>query len=222
MNSSVQSRQVRLRSWYTLSRPSSRSAALTRRDPAPSGQRVGGGRAFEGVRARSSPGSGPGTHSGEDTRAVKPFATQIATLTRSRGTVRRRYGRPGAMSMRVAPGGPGRPRSSSSPHAPGSAASGAPSGSPGRRPHRTVIEWTPSATPSAVGAIEHQDRRPTDVDPAIRGGRRVRDACLSSPARRRPSRSTATARVIFRDPRSRPLAGGRLGPPVPAHSGPRR
>jgi hypothetical protein len=73
VNSSVQSRQVRLRSWYTLSRPSSGT-----------GRRDGEARATEWAsgrrRARQrggarpvGPGSEPGTHDREDRRAVKPF-----------------------------------------------------------------------------------------------------------------------------------------------------
>jgi len=49
------------------------SDALTHEIPTPSGQRVGGGVPERGVRARSARARQPGTHSGEDTRAVKPF-----------------------------------------------------------------------------------------------------------------------------------------------------
>jgi hypothetical protein len=118
---------------------------MTGEDRTPSGQRVGGGRACWGARPVG-PGSEPGTHSGECTRAVKPFSAQ-GRPAEPLGVMRR----PGAMPVFLRPAALAalvlivaacaNPLASGSP----------PTSATPSNPPTTV----PSASPSGVGAIDH-------------------------------------------------------------------
>ena len=164
------------------------------------------------------PGSEPGTHSGEDTRAVKPFEP-ISQPDAARGTIRT-----GRASRRhvddVALRGSGRPR-----RCPRSMLR---LGRQWRADRlaggfRRAIEWTDRCT-----ELDPQHRRrhraqdgPDRRDPALRRGRRVRDARLYRgpgagvhPLRRRDAHLPAD--------QGRTSPGGRLGRAFPARSGPRR
>src|SRR5258707_2656658 len=77
VNSSVQSRQVNVRSWYTLSSPP-RLGRLDGGVAELTTGRTGMARVLGGVRARSARGRRPGTLSEEDTRGVKPLRPHSA------------------------------------------------------------------------------------------------------------------------------------------------
>ena len=159
-------------------------------------------------RAFGRPGLGPGTHSGEDTRAVKPF--RALSNCRVAEPVRRVASRRHVDDSRAPRLWP--PSSWSL-----AACSLGASGAATRRPPGAVDPPTARrAEPATVGAIEH----PTGADrrrPPLRGGRRVRDAGLP----RDPG--TALHAVRRRDdrlpePDARAARAGRVGlpnPPVP-------
>ena len=101
------------------------------------------------------PGSEPGTHSREDTRAVKPFGP-ISQPDAVRGTIADGSGVTAPCQRCRAPR-PWPPSSWSSPHAPARLpAARRPARRGVRRRHRTAPSDAPSSTPSTVGAIEHK------------------------------------------------------------------
>ena len=211
MNSSAQSRQVRL----GPGTPSPDPPRLGRHDARDPRHRVGNGSAagvLEGVRARSARARSPELIAEKIRVPSSPFEP-ISQPDAPRGTDPRGSDVPApcrrCRAPRLWP-----PSSWSSPPAPARPRAAPPPAPPRRhRAHRAAPR---ARRPATVGAIEHptgRDRR----GPALRRGRRVRDAGLP----RRPGADFTLygdGTVIFRNPtRRRPPAVGIVMPlqPVP-------
>jgi hypothetical protein len=221
-NSPAQSRQVRVRSWNTLSRPpvSPNRPGLSSRPPAPSRRADGADRRAR----RRSTGFGPGTHDAQNSRHVKRCSRPNLARNRHLDGIRRKHrGSSVGPLARVPPIG-----------CAGTTTCGnrrRRSRRPGAMPDLWIRlpvtgRWPPSAHPDLVAASLRQrvdEPRPAPPAPAparLRpprsprrpDGRRDRpqdrrdrrrsfasrraaasSRSTSSPARRRASRSTATA-----------------------------
>ena len=180
------------------------------------GRRVGDGRALRGARPVG-PGSEPGTHSGEDTRAVKPHCSPFAISSRPVEPFRARrasgrhvdtMSRPCALAaLLVAPR-----RLLRRP---------APSASPsGVRRRLRAPSTSPSATPGAFGAIEHATGATDVVLRFDEGGGFVMPAFLASQAPIFTLYGDGT--VIFRNPVKDEPPSRSATSSGPARSGPRK